>query len=91
MANWTKPLPSEAVEGSDTHVADHNLLIAAFGEVRSNVDEIELTPGPKGEPGTPGTAGAKGDTGAAGADGFPSEVQWDALVARVDALAPVEG
>lgn len=33
--------------------------------------------------------GAKGDTGAAGtdgADGFPTETQWDDLVARVDAL-----
>lgn len=45
--------------------------------------------GDRGEPGTPGTAGAKGDkgdTGTPGADGFPTQVQWDALVARVEAL-----
>src|SRR5690625_4603977 len=47
--------------------------------------------GPKGDPGSQGPAGAdgakgdkgdKGDTGAAGADGFPSEEDWNALVAR---------
>lgn len=46
-------------------------------------------PGPKGDKGEPGTAGGKGDKGAAGApgaDGFPTEGQWDALVARVAAL-----
>ena len=54
--------------------------------------------GPKGDTGEPGPAGAKGakgdkgETGAAGAKGdkgepgFPTEEQWNALVARVDAL-----
>ena len=52
--------------------------------------------GDKGEPGPPGAAGAKGDKGAKGdpgapgTDGFPSEVQWDALVARVVALETPE-
>ena len=36
--------------------------------------------GAKGDPGTPGTKGDKGDPG------FPTEEQWNALVARVDAL-----
>ena len=36
--------------------------------------------GVKGDPGTPGTKGDKGD------HGFPTEEQWNALVARVDAL-----
>ena len=36
--------------------------------------------GVKGDPGTPGTKGDKGDPG------FPTEEQWNALVARVDAL-----
>ena len=54
--------------------------------------------GPKGDTGEPGAAGAKGakgdkgEPGAAGAKGdkgdpgFPTEEQWNALVARVDAL-----
>ena len=51
--------------------------------------------GDKGDPGTPGADGAKGDkgdkgdTGAPGkdgADGAPTQAEWDALVARVEAL-----
>ncbi len=42
--------------------------------------------GPEGPEGPQGPKGAKGDTGAAGADGFPSEAQWNDLVARVEAL-----
>ena len=40
--------------------------------------------GTKGDPGTPGTKGDKGDPG------FPTEEQWNALVARVDALETPE-
>jgi hypothetical protein len=49
----------------------------------------------KGDKGDPGEPGAKGDTGAKGATGakgdkgdpgFPTEADWNALVARVDAL-----
>ena len=58
--------------------------------------------GPKGDTGEPGPAGAKGakgdkgDPGAAGAKGdkgdpgFPTEEQWNALVARVEALETPE-
>lgn len=42
--------------------------------------------GPAGADGAKGAKGDKGDTGPAGADGFPSEEQWNALVARVEAL-----
>ena len=42
--------------------------------------------GPAGAAGAKGAKGDKGDTGPAGADGFPSEEQWNELVARVDAL-----
>ncbi|WP_443095030.1 hypothetical protein [Rothia koreensis] len=42
--------------------------------------------GPKGDKGDAGPKGDKGDTGAKGADGFPTEEQWNALVARVTAL-----
>ena len=58
--------------------------------------------GPKGDTGEPGPAGAKGangdkgEPGAAGAKGdkgdpgFPTEEQWNALVARVEALETPE-
>ena len=50
------------------------------------------TPGPKGDPGPEGPQGERGPEGPAGkdgakgADGFPTQAQWDALVARVTAL-----
>src|SRR5690625_6271236 len=90
MAEWNVDLPAKAVEGAETHVEDHNAIVDAVKEVRTNVDEIELTPGPKGdkgEPGPDGKDGAKGDKGEPGADGkdgFPTETQWNDLVARVD-------
>ena len=52
--------------------------------------------GDKGEPGAAGAKGDKGEPGAAGAKGdkgdpgFPTEEQWNALVARVDALETPE-
>ena len=45
--------------------------------------------GPKGDKGDPGEKGDKGDPGEQGppgADGFPTEAQWNDLVARVEAL-----
>ena len=42
--------------------------------------------GDKGDPGTDGADGARGPAGADGADGFPTESQWNDLVARVEAL-----
>ena len=44
--------------------------------------------GAKGDKGDPGTPGAKGDKGD---PGFPTEEQWNALVARVEALETPEG
>ena len=95
MAEWNVELPAKAVVGAETHVEDHNAVYDAIKEVRTNVDEIELTPGPKGDkgdtgaPGKDGAKGAKGDKGEPGADGkdgFPTEAQWNDLVARVEAL-----
>lgn len=95
MAEWNVELPAKAVEGAETHVEDHNAVYDAIKEVRTNVDEIELTPGPKGDKGDAGPAGKdgakgdkgdKGEPGADGKDGFPTEAQWNDLVARVEAL-----
>lgn len=49
-------------------------------------------PGPEGPEGPEGPQGPKGDKGdpgeqgPPGADGFPTEAQWNDLVARVEAL-----
>src|SRR5699024_12406240 len=55
----------------------------------AGADGADGKDGAKGDPGADGAPGAKGDPGpdgAPGADGFPTEAQWDALVARVEAL-----
>ena len=44
--------------------------------------------GPEGPRGPVGADGQDGAPGAAGADGFPTESDWNALVARVEALEP---
>ena len=49
---------------------------------------IVAEPGPKGDKGDPGTPGAKGDKGD---PGFPTEEQWNGLVARVEALETPQG
>ena len=50
-------------------------------------DKGETGPaGPSGADGPAGPAGADGPAGPAGTDGFPSESQWNDLVARVEAL-----
>lgn len=101
MATWNITLPTAAVEGAETHVADHNKIVDAIKEVRTNVDGIELTPGPEGPQGPKGPAGAagapgpqgeqgpegpQGPAGAVGADGFGTEVQYNDIIARLEAL-----
>ena len=49
---------------------------------------IVAEPGPKGDKGDTGAKGTKGDKGD---PGFPTEEQWNALVARVEALETPEG
>lgn len=46
--------------------------------------------GETGEPGPPGTNGTDGTDGTDGVDGFPTETQWNDLVARVEALETPE-
>ena len=66
-------------------IADAHAIVAEPGP--------QGEPGPKGDPGEkgdkgdPGTPGTKGDKGE---PGFPTEEQWNALVARVDALETPE-
>src|SRR5699024_7286620 len=99
MADWNVELPAEAVEGADPHVEDHNTVYDAIKEVRTNVDEIELTPGEDGHSpeitwdGTTivvdGSAGPdlKGDPGDPGEDGSDAEPQFtEEEVAALKAL-----
>lgn len=44
-------------------------LVNAVNEVKSSIDNIELTPGPQGEPGPQGVKGDKGDPGEQGPQG----------------------
>ena len=101
MADWTVTLPVKAVEGAETHVEDHNAIVDAVKEVRTNVDEIELTPGPqgpkgdKGEPGAAGKDGADGEKGPKGDKGDPgkdAELPFtEAEITALKALVADEG
>ena len=84
-------------------IADAHAIVAEPGPKGDKGDTGPEGPaGPKGDAGEPGPAGAKGakgdkgEPGAAGAKGdkgepgFPTEEQWNALVARVDALETPE-
>lgn len=57
MADWTAPLPETAVEGADTHVEDHNLLLAAVKEARTALDAVEAAVGGKAATGHKHAAG----------------------------------
>ena len=61
-------------------IADAHAIVAEPGPKGDKGD-----PGAKGDKGNPGTKGDKGDPG------FPTEEQWNALVARVEALETPEG
>ena|SRR5690625_1877474 len=99
MADWNVDLPAKAVEGAETHVEDHNAVYDAIQEVRTNVDEIELTPGKDGHSpeitwdGTTivvdGESGPdlKGEPGAKGDPGKDAEPQFtEEEVAALKAL-----
>ena len=65
------------------------ITAAELNRIENGIANVELTPGPEGpqgEQGPGGEKGAKGDPGADGKDGFPTEEQWNDLVARVEAL-----
>ena len=60
-----------------------------LNHIEQGIAGVELTPGPAGPEGPEGPQGPQGDAGPAGSDGsdgFPTESQWNDLVARVEAL-----
>ena len=65
------------------NAANLNKLEAGVVAAHDAVANIELAPGPKGDKGDKGDTGAPGKDGA---DGAPTQAEWDALVARVEAL-----
>ena len=73
-------------------IADAHAIVAEPGPKGDKGD-----PGEQGTPGTDGAKGDKGDPGAPGAKGdkgdpgFPTEEQWNELVARVEALETPAG
>ena len=78
-------------------IADAHAVVAEPGPKGDKGDKGD--PGEQGPPGTDGAKGAKGDKGDPGTPGakgdkgdpgFPTEEQWNALVARVDALETPE-
>lgn len=80
---------NEAWENSPSEATP--IKAAALDHIEQGLVDVETTPGPEGPEGPKGPkgdAGAKGATGAAGKDGFPTETQWDELVARVTTLEP---
>lgn len=67
----------------------HNLIDVAGKEGPQGPPGEDGAQGPQGDPGAKGDDGAQGPAGsdgADGADGFPTEQQWNDLVARVEAL-----
>ena len=99
--NDSKPaISAENLNKIEQGIADAHAVVAEPGP--QGPAGPEGPAGPKGDTGEPGPAGAKGakgdkgEPGAAGAKGdkgepgFPTEEQWNALVARVDALETPE-
>lgn len=89
-------ISGEGAPGADVGAPGDVYLNTTTGDLYTNKNgnwslEMNLKgpAGPKGDPGADGkdgADGAKGEPGADGADGFPTEAQWNALVARVEAL-----
>ena len=90
--NDSKPaISAENLNKIEQGIADAHAVVAEPGPKGDKGDPGEPGPagakGAKGDKGEPGAAGAKGDKGD---PGFPTEEQWNALVARVDALETPE-
>lgn len=81
------PITAERLNALEQGISNVELTPGDKGDKGDPGDQ-----GPPGEPGDKGDKGDKGDPGVPGtdgtdgADGFPSETQWNDLVARVEAL-----
>lgn len=79
----TDPTP-EVGEPGDVYFNTQNGNL--FKNNNGNWDLLMNLVGPPGPEGPQGPQGPEGPAGADGADGFPTEAQWNDLVARVEAL-----
>ena len=88
--NDSKPaISAENLNKIEQGIADAHAIVAEPGPKGDKGDPgVAGEPGPKGDKGDPGTPGARGDKGD---PGFPTEEQWNALVARVEALETPAG
>ena len=100
--NDSKPaISAENLNKIEQGIADAHAIVAEPGPKGDKGDPGEPGPkgdiGPQGPPGTDGTKGDQGDPGTPGTKGdkgdpgFPTEEQWNALVARVEALETPQG
>lgn len=83
------------IEAVYVHTDDGNVPLLDYLEDNASTgpEGPEGPQGPQGPEGPRGPAGADGQDGAPGAngaDGFPTESDWNALVARVEALETPE-
>ena len=65
-------------------------IAVEHGFVGTEEEWLASLKGEKGDRGPQGPKGDKGDAGPAGKDGFPTQEQWNELVARVEALENAE-
>lgn len=90
MAFVKKTWSDGAAGGTPITAAELNRIEAGIAEKAAKGDKGDPgEPGKDGAPGAKGDKGDKGDTGAPGKDGkdgAPSQAEWDALVARVEAI-----
>ena len=87
--DW-KNLPDDS---TPVTAADLIRIEQGIADAHTAVSDVETTPGPqgdKGDKGDDGPEGPQGPQGDDGADGFPSEAQWNDIVARVEALESAE-
>lgn len=79
MATWNAPLPDEAHAGDSGHVADHNALVAALTEIRTEVDKKGTSNLALGTTATTAKAGNYTPTTAEVANALKAKTQISAL------------
>lgn len=82
-------MPYNPYEWEDGEEGGTPITAARLNHIEQGIANVELTEGPQGPQGPQGEQGEQGPPGTDGvdgADGFPSESDWNDLVARVEAL-----
>ncbi len=94
LISTDNPLPVQMQGGADGKsaydIAVDNGFEGTEEEWLESLRGPQGTRGPEGPQGPAGEDGSDGTNGEDGADGFPTESQWNELVARVEALETPE-